>query len=1257
MRSIPGVTVDRVNVAGSESGQQSQFVAKGSDPKDSVWSIDGVVITDMAAIGSSPDYFTFDSFEEINFSTAGSGVQVATGGLGINLAAKRGTNDFHGNFNGFFTHDDLQWSNIPDELVGDARLLGNDKADHTQQIFDWSGDLGGPILKDRLWFYGSYGENDIRVKRLNQSSDKTRLTTYTAKLNWQATPNDMVSLFWFQGGKEKIGRTGGAGGLAHLDGTLWDQGKAWPGNPHGLTKLEWSRTFGPTFFLNVKGSLYNTGFSLAPQGGLEDDRWIIDNVQAEGRGTAYGQFFERPQKTATADASYFASGLGGSHEIRFGGGFRRVGSTTTRTNPGLKLNGRYNATSTRVRVWRDASTESEADYWSGYLSDTFTKDRFTVNAGPRFDHQASIKKPSQIAGNPLGNGLLPDVDFAGDTEAPVVWTTVSPRLGLTLALDESRKTVARVSGAIYRGQMPNTEAGWNNPLGNAYVEYDWSDANGDDTVQPGEIDYSRLRGFLGIDPGDPDALESSYTFDPDYHANKDYEVVAGLDRELAPNLAASVAYTFRKSTDLTATQLLWGYYWYPWAGVTRADYAPGEAFCASGYCTTPLVLDDAVFDRPEVTTGAVLTNRNDYSRTYHGLELSLVKRLSNQWMGRVAFSLNDWREHLGPQSYGGQDGASTGNPNRNYSTRRRTAGWWPPTARGPARCTSTARGGRSPRTCSTGSLGRRGGRQPPRAPGVPEPHLRAARRRLARRGLPRAGGRHRDGRRAAARPVEPRHPGGEGGEDRADPVQLSAEVFNAFNSGTELTRVNDFSADAYRRLDEILAPRIVRFGARVSSRRTMGRSRKHRPTGPGGRRPPGPSSRHRRGHSARDGARGSARGADPSSPPARCRSTHDGRVAVAEPAHALSRIRRGHPTRRPGVVTGESSRGSAALRARGGRRGARGLAPLDRRRRPPRGRPERPARHRRHAAGRRPRLLRPPRAATPWMDRLAAEGVRFERAHAHNVTTLPSHANILSGRLPFGPRRPGQLRVPLPGADRDARHPAAGPRLPDRGLRERVSPRLALRARAGLRRLRRQLRGRRGAAGMFLSRSAPGPTRSASRAAASTRRGRALVLLGPPLRAPLPLRAPGPLASRFRGEPYQGEVAAADAALGPLLEPLLAAGRARRHAVVLTSDHGESLGEHGEATHGIFAYEATLRVPLVLHAAADPPAEGGARARRGTSTSCRPSSTRSRLPVPEGLPGRSLLALAAGERAEEPADLLRGAVRASSTGAGRRSTA
>ena len=116
MRTVPGVLVDRVNVAGSESGQQSNFVGKGADPKDAVWSLDGVVITDMSAIGASPDYFTFDTFDEVSFSTGGNDVRMATGGIGIGLVTKRGTNEFHGSVGGNFANDDLQWSNLPDEL-------------------------------------------------------------------------------------------------------------------------------------------------------------------------------------------------------------------------------------------------------------------------------------------------------------------------------------------------------------------------------------------------------------------------------------------------------------------------------------------------------------------------------------------------------------------------------------------------------------------------------------------------------------------------------------------------------------------------------------------------------------------------------------------------------------------------------------------------------------------------------------------------------------------------------------------------------------------------------------------------------------------------------------------------------------------------------------------------------------------------------------------------------------------------------------
>src|SRR5262249_56651020 len=77
-----------------------------------------------------------------------------------------------------------------------------------------------------------------------------------------------------------------------------------------------------------------------------------------------------------------------------------------------------------------------------------------------------------------------------------------------------------------------------------------------------------------------------------------------------------------------------------------------------------------------------------------------------------------------------------------------------------------------------------------------------------------------------------------------------------------------------------------------------------------------------------------------------------------------------------------------------------------------------------------------------------------------------------------------------------------------------------------------------------------------------------------------PYRAPEPYASRYA--PYDAEVAYTDAMLGRLLDELRAAGQLDRTLVVVAADHGESLGEHGERTHGVFAYDVTMRVPWVI---------------------------------------------------------------------------
>jgi tetratricopeptide (TPR) repeat protein len=223
-------------------------------------------------------------------------------------------------------------------------------------------------------------------------------------------------------------------------------------------------------------------------------------------------------------------------------------------------------------------------------------------------------------------------------------------------------------------------------------------------------------------------------------------------------------------------------------------------------------------------------------------------------------------------------------------------------------------------------------------------------------------------------------------------------------------------------------------------------------------------------------------------------------------------------------------------------------------------------------------------AETSWIDRLAREGVRFETARAHNVMTLPSHATILSGLLPLahGIRDNSGFRFP-------ESLPTLATVLKARGYRTGafVSS-FVLDSRFGLDRgfdVYDDHVGIGTSGSSLVIPERPGPETVAAAVrwldAADQKPAFLFVhLYGPHS----PYEPPEPFASRFPGEPYRGEVAAADAALGPLLSPLLDGKGRRPPIVVFLSDHGEGLGEHGEDSHGIFGYEATLRVPLVLYA-------------------------------------------------------------------------
>jgi len=633
LRTVPGVILDRVNIGGNENGQQANFVGKGDNGDNTMWNLDGVVITDSGAVGASPTYYDFDAFEEISISTGGSDLRSQTGGIGINLVTRRGTNKYRGSLHGFLTHDDFQSNNLPAELVGDPRLQGAEKGDHIQQISDYGFELGGPIVKDKLWFYGSWGKQDVRLTRINQTADKTKLTSYNAKLNWQPAPNDMVSLFYFTGLKSKDGRGVGTG-LNELDSFLWDQSNLYAGGPHGFMKAEWNHTFSSKFFLSTKYSYYNTGFFLHPRGGDINGTMDFDNGVA--RGSYYRVDNTRPAHTANVDANYFKAGTGGGHEFKFGFGYRKFNITSTTHWGGNQLFSYLSGGTGYAHVARDAKNATQADYWSGYAGDTFTKGRMTLNLGVRWDKQTSKNLPSQVPANASFPNILGPINFDGNT-AHISWNDISPRAGLNFALDESRKTVVRTSYARYASQLPAGQASFLAPAQSpgAYFAYLWDDFNHDGFAQPNEVRTDLgLQYFNYVNVNNPNG-PSPNRLDPDYKAQHDSEFIVGLDREIAADFAVSLAYTYRRTTDTTG--------WTPRTGFTTADYRP-VTFSRNGYTATGYVPNDA---KVLASGGSrTLMNRPDYHRSFSGFEASLIKRLSHRWMARVAFTYNNPLEYI-----------------------------------------------------------------------------------------------------------------------------------------------------------------------------------------------------------------------------------------------------------------------------------------------------------------------------------------------------------------------------------------------------------------------------------------------------------------------------------------------------------------------------------------------------------------------------------------------------------------------------------
>jgi carboxypeptidase family protein len=640
MGLAPGVQLDRVNVGGSESGQQDIVVARGASDAQKTFNVDGVNITDVGSIGSTPTYYDFDSFEEIQVTTGGSDPRIQTPGAQLNMVTKRGTNDFKGNARYFLAPHEWEATAKPSGEAAKYLENGNSINRNTNV----AGDIGGPILRDKLWFWGAYAKQDIKLfvgQPLGASvnPDNTILKDYNGKINFQPVKNNSATYFYTYGDKLKFGRYADA--QHPPDATVNQSG------PTHMYKLEDTQIFTQNFYLTALYSHVLSPFAFVPTaaaGGEHQPYIDADGVWHRGYFT-YST--SRPQDSYRADSSYFFTIGKLDHELKFGFGYRKAPVTSISTYPTTNVLGDFSQGTGKpgegvALLTRSGRNDYTVKYNDIYVGDTMEFGNLTVQAGLRYDNQTGRNHTLSFGQNPLAPDLLSTVVLAGDTK-DLQWKSVSPRLGATFKLGS--KTLLRGSYNRYVNQLGGDVMSAGNPFSYAAgLYYYWTDKNGDKTVQRNEIgDYYGTYG--NIDPDNPNPKSKTSRFDYNMKPPKTDELIGGVEQQLFGDLAIGADYSYRKFTDF-------------WWQVHEKHQGQGDFLGPADFdCTSPSThvtgqlpngKSVTVINCKQLTPApfTVITNRPDYNQTYNGFDIFATKRMSNHWMGRASFTWSDRKQHI-----------------------------------------------------------------------------------------------------------------------------------------------------------------------------------------------------------------------------------------------------------------------------------------------------------------------------------------------------------------------------------------------------------------------------------------------------------------------------------------------------------------------------------------------------------------------------------------------------------------------------------
>ncbi len=208
---IPGVKVHKPDVGGTAGVQQSEMMGRGVDASHTTIEVDGMMINTMISDGRYQAYLNPMLAAETSYTTAGQGAETQTGGLRINMIPNEGGNQFSGNWFTGFTPGNWQ----ADNLNPAAQAQGIQQATGVGLIYDNNGAIGGPVFRDRLWFFSTGRWNGVNNEITNsvnpdytQGLDNNTIHSANVRLTWQMTQQHKISAMFDKVRKRRFSNHG-----------------------------------------------------------------------------------------------------------------------------------------------------------------------------------------------------------------------------------------------------------------------------------------------------------------------------------------------------------------------------------------------------------------------------------------------------------------------------------------------------------------------------------------------------------------------------------------------------------------------------------------------------------------------------------------------------------------------------------------------------------------------------------------------------------------------------------------------------------------------------------------------------------------------------------------------------------------------------------------------------------------------------------------------------------------------------------------